>query len=156
MKKSENGHMNRKQRAFPKLKSARGPRRTIRQICALFDAYQRQHSAGGSMRGYAKLFIPGALAVRTADDGKIITFSAQKLARDIAAEARRLASQYVTYDDVWIDAEGDAAGVAATWHLFHNGRRVRSGRAYYSLVRLRSKWRIASLVWYRRAGGGVR
>ncbi len=143
-------------RAFTELESARGAKKAVREICALFDAYQREHGAGGSMRGYAKLFMPGAIAVRTADDGKVMTFTAAQLARDIAAEAKRLDSQHVTYDDVWIDVDGDAAGVAATWHLFHNGTKVRDGRAYYSLVRQRGKWRIASLIWYRRAGTGAR
>jgi hypothetical protein len=33
---------------------------------------------------------------------------------------------------------------------------MRDGREWYTLVRREGKWLIASLVWYRRAGSGVR
>ena len=67
----------------------------------------------------------------------------------IAEEAVKLDSQHETFEDIAIDVEGDAASYAGTWRLFHNGKELRVGRAWYTIVRRDGKWLIASLVWYR-------
>jgi ketosteroid isomerase-like protein len=133
----------------------KGSRESVDQIRALLDEYLRLHAAK-DMTAWAKMFLPEAAIVRTADDGKVITYKPAELAASIAEEARKLDSQHETFEDITIDVEGDAASYAGTWRLFHNGKEVRQGRAWYTLVRRDGHWLIASLAWYRRAGSGVR
>ncbi|GEM_PF-6533272 len=133
----------------------KGPRESVEQIRSFMDEYLRLHAAKG-MDGWVKLFLPGASIVRTADDGKVISYKADELAASITEEAKKLESQHETFEDISIDVEGDAASYAATWRLFHNGKEIRRGRAWYTLVRRDGQWGIAALAWYRRAGTGVR
>jgi ketosteroid isomerase-like protein len=147
--------------------SPKGPAKSVAEIRAFFDEYLRLHAAK-DMPNWVKTFLPEATIVRTADDGKVITYKPAELAKSIGDEAQKLESQHETFEDVAIDVEGDAASFAGTWRLFHNGKELRQGRAWYTLiytevpnnrnrgVRRDGKWLIASLVWYRRAGGGVR
>jgi len=136
-------------------KSAKGPAKSIAEIRAFMDEYLRLHAAKDTAR-WVKTFLPEATIVRTADDGKVITYKPAELAKSIGDEAQKLESQHETFEDISIDVEGDAASYAGTWRLFHNGKELRDGRAWYTMVRRDGKWQIASLVWYRRAGAGVR
>ncbi len=136
-------------------KSTKGPAKSVAEIRAFMDDYLRLHAAK-DMANWVKFFLPEASIVRTADDGKVITYKPAELAKSIADEAVKLDSQHETFEDIAIDVEGDAASYAGTWRLFHNGKELRDGRAWYTLVRRDGKWLIASLVWYRRAGSGVR
>ncbi len=133
----------------------RGPRAATEQIRSLFDEYLRLHAAK-DMDGWLKTFLPEAVCVRTGDDGKVIVYRAAELAASIAEEAKKLESQHESFEDVRIEADGDAAVYSTLWRLFHNGKEMRRGRAYFTLARKDGHWKIASLVWYRRGGGGVR
>lgn len=135
--------------------STKGPALSVAAMRTFFDEYLRLHAAK-DMDRWVKLFLPEATIVRTADDGRVIIYKPAELARSIADEAAKLASQHETFEDIAIDVEGNAASYAGTWRLFHNGKEMRDGRAWYTLVRREGKWLIASLVWYRRAGSGVR
>ncbi len=136
-------------------RSTRGPRAATEEIRAFFDHYLRLH-ASKDMDAWVKTFLPEAVCVRTGDDGKVIVYRAAELAASIAEEAKKLDSQHETLEDVRIEAEGDAAVYSTRWRLFHNGKEIRSGRAFFSLVRRDGSWRIAALVWYRAAGSGAR
>jgi len=136
-------------------KLARGPAAARVEIRAVFDEYLKLHEAK-DMTAWPQLFLPEAVCVRTADDGKMMVYKPTELAASIAEEARKLDAQHETFEDVRIDIDGDAAAYSTEWRLFHNDREVRRGRAWYSLVRKDGAWRIASLVWYRQAGGGIR
>ena len=133
----------------------KGSRESVAQIRAFLDDYLRLHAAK-DMDAWVKAFLPEAVIVRTADDGKVITYKPGELASSIADEAKKLDSQHETFEDITIDVEGDAASYAGTWRLFHNGKEMRQGRAWFTLVRRDGHWLIASLAWYRRAGSGVR
>ena len=136
-------------------KVAKGSAKAVAEIRAFMDEYLRLHAAK-DMANWVKTFLPEATIVRTADDGKVIAYKPAELAKSIADEAAKLESQHETFEDIVIDVEGDAASYAGTWRLFHNGKELRDGRAFYTMVKRDGKWLIASLVWYRRAGGGVR
>ncbi len=136
-------------------KSTKGAAKAVAEIRAFMDEYLRLHAAK-DMANWVKTFLPEAAIVRTADDGKVITYKPAELAKSIADEATKLESQHETFEDIAIDVEGDAASYAGTWRLFHNGKELRDGRAWYTMVRREGKWQIASLVWYRRAGSGAR
>ena len=136
-------------------KVAKGPAKSVAEIRAFMDDYLRMHAAK-DMTNWVKTFLPEATIVRTADDGQVILYTPAQLAKSIADEAVKLDSQHETFEDIVIDVEGDAASYGGTWRLFHNGKELRNGRAWYTLVKRNGKWVIASLVWYRRAGGGVR
>lgn len=136
-------------------KSTKGPAKSIAEIRAFMDEYLRLHAAK-DMANWVKTFLPEVTIVRTADDGQVITYKPAELAKSIGDEAVKLESQHETFEDIAIDVEGDAASYAGTWRLFHNGKELRDGRAWYTLIRRDGKWLIASLVWYRRAGSGVR
>ena len=125
------------------------------EIQALFAEYLRLHAAK-DMAGWQKLFLAEAICVRTADDGNVVAYPVAELARSIDEEARKLESQHETFEQVRIEVDGDAATYATLWKLYHNGKLMRQGRAYFSLVRKDGKWMIAALVWYRHSGGGVR
>lgn len=136
-------------------KSPKGPAKSVAEIRAFMEDYLRLHAAK-DMPNWVKTFLPEATIVRTADDGKVIAYKPAELAKSIGDEAQKLESQHETFEDVAIDVEGAAASFGGTWRLFHNGKELRQGRAWYTLVRRDGKWLIASLVWYRRAGSGVR
>lgn len=136
-------------------KAVKGPAKSVAEIRAFMDEYLRLHAAK-DMGAWVKTFLPEATIVRTADDGKVLLYKPADLAKSIAEEAAKLESQHETFEDISIDVEGDAASYAGTWRLFHNGKELRDGRAWYTMVRRDGKWLIASLVWYRRAGAGVR
>ena len=136
-------------------KSAQGPEKAVAEIRAFFDEYLRLHAAK-DMPAWQALFLPEAVCVRTADDGKVIIYRPADLAQSIAEEAAKLESQHETLEDVRIEVEGDAGAYSTLWKLYQNGEWVRQGRAWYSLVRKDGKWRIAALVWYRQSGSGVR
>jgi ketosteroid isomerase-like protein len=135
--------------------AARGSEKSQAEIRAFFDEYLRLHAAP-DMDAWVKLFLPEAIAVRTADDGKVIVYRAAELAASIAEEAKKLDSQHETFEDVRMDIEGDAAVYSALWRLYHNGREIRHGRAWFLLARKDQQWRISALTWYRAAGGGAR
>lgn len=125
------------------------------EIQAMFTEYLRLH-ATKDMAGWQKLFLPEAICVRTADDGKVAVYPVAQLAESIAEEAKTLQSQHETFHEVRIDVDGDAATYSTLWKLYHNGKLIRQGRAYFSLARKDGKWMIAALVWYRHSGSGVR
>lgn len=137
--------------------SATGPRAAHDEIRAFFDEYLRLHEAK-DMAAWPKLFLEGAAIVRTGSDNRVLRYTPAELAARIAAEAEKLESQHETFDDIRIEADGDAAMYSTHWKLFHNGTLVREGRAWFLLAKLRADgrpaqsigagWRIASLVWY--------
>ncbi len=127
--------------------SATGPRAAHAEIRAFFDEYLRLHE-GKDMAAWPKLFLDGAVIVRTGRDGRVLRYSPADLAARIATEAAKLDSQHETFHDIRIEADGAAAMYSTHWKLFHNGALVREGRAWFSLVRADGQWRIASLVWY--------
>jgi len=127
--------------------SSTGPRAAHAEIRAFFDEYLRLHEAK-DMTAWPKLFLDGAAIVRTGSDGRVLRYSPADLAARIAAEAARLDSQHETFHDIRIEADGDAAMYSTHWKLFHNGKLVREGRAWFLLARDAGHWRIASLVWF--------
>lgn len=135
--------------------SSVGPREAVEEIRNFFDRYLRLH-AEKNMDAWLELFLPEAVCVRTADDGRVITYRAADLATSIAEEAKKLDSQHETFDDIRIEVSGDAAMYSAHWKLFHNGAQVREGRAWFLLARKDKQWRISALTWYRASGSGVR
>jgi hypothetical protein len=126
--------------------SSTGPRAAHAEIRAFFDEYLRLHEAK-DMAAWPKLFLDGATIVRTGSDGGVLRYSPADLASRIAAEAAKLDSQHETFHDIRIEADGHAAMYSTHWKLFHSGKLVRQGRAWFSLVRDAGRWRIASLVW---------
>lgn len=128
-----------------------------REIREFFAAYLRLHAAK-QMDAWQALFLPEAICVRTGRDGHVIQYRAADLAARIAEEAKKLESQHETFEDVRIEVEGDAGMYATLWKLYHNGQKVRQGRAWFSLVKMKAEgrqagssgagWRIAALVWY--------
>lgn len=120
---------------------------TGNEIRAFFDEYLRLHEAK-DMTAWPRLFLEGAVIVRTGSDGRAIRYSPADLAARIADEAATLESQHEIFEDVRIEADGDAAMYSTHWKLFHNGKLVREGRAWFLLARDAGHWRIASLVWY--------
>jgi hypothetical protein len=127
--------------------SSTGPRAAHAEIRAFFDKYLRLHEAK-DMAAWPRLFLEGAAIVRTGSDGRVLRYSPADLAARIAAEADKHDSQHETFHDIRIEADGAAAMYSTHWKLFHNGKLVREGHAWFSLVRDAGHWRIASLVWY--------
>lgn len=127
--------------------SSTGPRATHDEIRAFFNEYLRLHEAK-DMTAWPRLFLDNAAIVRTGSDGRVLRYSPADLAARIAAEAAKLDSQHETFHDIRIEADGDAAMYSTHWKLFHNGKLVREGRAWFLLARDAGQWRIASLVWF--------
>jgi len=119
------------------------------EIRALFAEYLKLHATKKMDEWRDKMFLPEALCVRTAADGKVTVYPVADLARTIAKEAKTLKEQRETFEEVRIEVYGHAAHYATTWTLFHNGKVARKGRAFFSLVKKDGAWRIAALVWYR-------
>jgi hypothetical protein len=119
------------------------------EIRTLFAEYIRLHAAKKIDEWSEKMFLPEALCVQTLNDGKVRVYQIDALAKLIAEDAKSLDEQHEVFEDVRIEVYGNAAQYAATWRLFHNGKEVGKGRAFFSLVKKEGAWKIASLVWYR-------
>ena len=119
------------------------------EVRALFAEYLRLHAAK-DMTAWAELFLPEANCVRTGFDGRIEIYTNMKdFAAGIAEGAKALKEQHETFDQVNVDVNGDAGSYATTYSLYHDGKKIQQGRAYFNVVRKDGRWRIASLVWYK-------
>lgn len=125
-----------------------GSSRDEAEIRELFATYLRLHAAK-QMEAWQVLFLPEAIAVRTGSDGVVRVYPIAELARGIAADAQKLASQHETFDNVSLDVHGHVGVYGTRYALFHNEQKVQQGRAFFSLVKKDGRWRIAGLVWYR-------
>lgn len=114
----------------------------------LFAEYLRLHAAK-EMDAWQRLFLPEAICARTGSDGIARVYPIAELASGIAEDAKRLASQHETFEDVRIEVHRDAAVYSTRYSLFHDGRKIQQGRAFFSLILREGRWSIASLVWYR-------
>lgn len=119
------------------------------EIRALFAEFLRLHAAKKMDEWRDKMFLPEAVCFRTSADGQVAVFPVAELARTITEEAKSLDEQHEVFESERIEIYGNAAHYATTWTLFHNGKVVRKGRAFFSLVKKEGAWKIASLVWYR-------
>lgn len=118
------------------------------EIRSFFAEYLRLHAAR-EMDKWRELFLPEAVCVSASPDGTVRSYPASELARSIAEEARRLRSQHETFEDTRMEVYGHTALYATNWTLYHDGKPVRKGRAFFSLVKKDGAWRIAALVWQR-------
>jgi hypothetical protein len=118
------------------------------EIRALFVDYLKVHAAN-DMEKFRQFFLPEANCVGTSPDGAVRVQTAAQLAARIAEEAKGLKTQHETFEDTRIEVYGNTALYATNWTLFHDGKPVRKGRAFFSLVRKGGAWRIAALVWHR-------
>jgi ketosteroid isomerase-like protein len=117
------------------------------EIRDLFAIYLRLHAAK-DMAAWQELFLPGAMAVETMPDGSIDSYPVSELAAYIAEKAKSLGTQHETLEDVRIEVAGNAASYSTRYTLFHDGRKVDEGRAFFLLAREGGRWRITSLTWY--------
>jgi hypothetical protein len=127
---------------------APAPPQAMSEIRALFTEYLRLHAAK-DMDKWKELFLPEANATRTTPDGAAQVYPIAELARIIGEEAQTVKEQRETFDDTRIEVHANAALYAANWTLFHDGKMVRQGRAFFSLVKKEGSWKIAALVWHR-------
>ena len=119
------------------------------EIRVLFAEYLRLHAAK-EMLAWKDLFLPEALCVRTGADGRVEVYTnIREFAAGIAETAKTLQSQHETFEEVKIAVDGDAGTYATLYSLYHNGKKLQQGRAYFSLLRREGKWLIAALVWYK-------
>lgn len=118
------------------------------EIRALFDDYVRLH-AEKKLDAWQNLFLPEANCISSAADGSVTIRHPDAMARSIEEEARSIKTQKISFDDARIEVYSNAALFVANWTLTHDGKVVRRGRAFFSLVKKDGAWRIASLVWHR-------
>lgn len=117
------------------------------EIRTLFAEYLKLHAAK-DMDKWKDLFLPEATAVSSNPEGTVHVYHVAELARSIAEDAKKLQSQHEIFEDTRIEVYGNTALYATNWTLFHDGKAVRKGRAFFSLVKKDGAWRIASLVWH--------
>jgi hypothetical protein len=118
------------------------------EIRAFFDLYLRLF-AEKKMTDWSELFLSEANCVSTSADGGVSVWEAEELAKAISDEAAKLESQRETFEDTRTEVHGNSAMYSATWRVFHNGKEVQKGRAYFSLVKKDGAWKIAALVRHR-------
>jgi ketosteroid isomerase-like protein len=124
------------------------PPQAMSEIRALFADYLKAHAAN-DMEKFKEFFLPEANCVSTAPDGAVRVQTIAQLAGRIAEEAKSIKSQHETFNDTRIEVYGNTALYVTNWTLFHDGKPVRHGRAFFSLVRKEGAWRVAALVWHR-------
>ena len=117
------------------------------EIGELFATYLRLHAAK-DMAGWQALFLPGAMAVETVPDGSIDAYPVSELAAYIAEAAKRLGTQHETLEEVRIEVAGNAASYSTRYTLYHDGKNVDEGRAFFLLARKDGQWKITALTWY--------
>lgn len=118
------------------------------EIRALFAEYLKLHAAK-EMDKWKELFLPEANCVNTLPDGTVNIYTVAQLAQRIADEAKTVNVQQLTFEDTHIEVHGNAAHYSASWILRHDGKIVRQGRSFFSLVKKEGTWRIAAFVWHR-------
>jgi len=132
----------------PGAREAAVPPQAMSEIRVLFAEYVKLHAAK-EMEKWRELFLPEANCVNAAADGSVYVYSVAQMARNIAEESKTVKAQQLTLDETRIEVHGNAASYAATHTVTLDGKPVRHGRSFFSLVKKDGNWKIAALVWSR-------